>query len=310
MAGWIRRGAAVWLLMACGVVGTAAWPATTGKQVLLIATANMRGTVRGCGCGSERTGGLPEKIGVVDALRQQREPVLLVDAGDAVAARGGQVPNERVIAAMAAGRYTALNVGDEEAAWGLGYLRPAAAEAGLNLLSSNLIERATGRPAFTPELSLNLQGVRVALLGVVAPGWEQRQQPAAADELITLDPAAALAERVPRLRADHDLVVLLAQLTVAQGRALLEQAPGIDVIVGGEERGSQPRAGPLAGAFWLQSRPYGKGMMMARIRIGADGPSVVGWRKVLFPLGGHTNARVAKVIAGTQEPTPPPAAAH
>jgi len=308
MSRWMRG--AVWLLLGCAAAGTAAWPAPAGKQVLLIATVNARGTVRGCGCGSERTGGLAEKVGVVDRLREQQENVLLVDAGDAVAARGGQVPNERVIAGMAAGRYAALNVGDEEAAWGLGYLRPAAAEAGLNLLSSNLIERATGRPAFTPELSLNLQGVRVALLGVIAPGWEQRQQPAVADELTTLDPAAALAERVPRLRGNHDLVVVLAQLRLAQGRTLLEQVPGIDVIVGGEERSSRERAGPLGGAFWLQSRPYGKGMMMARIRIGADGPSVLGWRRVLFPLGGPTNAGVARILAGQQEPEPPPGRAH
>ena len=45
----IRRGATAWLLAGCGLLAVAAWPAGAGKQVLLIATVNMRGAVRSCG---------------------------------------------------------------------------------------------------------------------------------------------------------------------------------------------------------------------------------------------------------------------
>ena len=232
--------------------------------------------------------------------------MLLVDAGDALASPHGQIPNEGVLAALAAGGYAALNVGDEEVAWGLDDLRSAAAAAGLPLLSSNLIESATGQPAFAPELSLTVQGVRIALLGVIAPDLERRHETAGAAELTALDPAQALAPRVARLRPGHDLVVVLAQLTRQQGSVLAEQVPGIDVVVGGDERPGVPLWGPLVGVFWLQSKPYGKGIVMARIRVGPDAAEVLGYKEIPFVEGGPANAEVAQAIAQAQKPTPRP----
>ena len=50
MAGRNRRGRVSWLLAACALAAAvAAWPATGDKQVLVIATANMRGQVLACG---------------------------------------------------------------------------------------------------------------------------------------------------------------------------------------------------------------------------------------------------------------------
>jgi len=50
MTARIGRRRSAWLLASSAIIAAAAaWPATNARQVLLVATVNMRGAVRACG---------------------------------------------------------------------------------------------------------------------------------------------------------------------------------------------------------------------------------------------------------------------
>jgi cytochrome c554/c'-like protein len=136
--------------------------------------------------------------------------------------------------------YAAANLGEKELLLGTERLQAWAKQAGVPLLSSNLVYQDTGEPAFPPSLSLTTSGgpttkrkLRVGILGLAKMNTGLSSPTPDGRRIVTADPLVTAKALVPPLRKKCDLLVVLTTMEPNQARDLAKQVAGIDLILGG-----------------------------------------------------------------------------
>jgi 2',3'-cyclic-nucleotide 2'-phosphodiesterase (5'-nucleotidase family) len=168
----------------------------------------------------------------VDSTRIKYGDAVVVDAGDWApdANRPAEEPKLAFLLEMSnLMGYDALGVGERELAFGVETFKALAAKSKTPVLSSNLIDKKTGKPVFRTSTIVKKGGVRVAIFALLGPKIEL---PGNAGELVTVgDPIATAQDLVPKLRKQADVVVCLAHLGRVEGEDLAAQVPGMDVVI-------------------------------------------------------------------------------
>ncbi len=165
---------------------------------------------------------------------------LVVDSGQAlfraqaVASDADQARASFILKTMGALGTRVLAVGQRDLVAGPKFLRDAAKQAGVQLVSTNL--RSEGQPVFPTSVVLTVGGVTVAFLAVTEAG-SVPSVPGLLG-LPTLEALKAELKRLPR----RDLTVVLATAGYQDALHLAEQLSGqVDLILqSGESRGTQP----------------------------------------------------------------------
>lgn len=179
---------------------------------------------------SEQRGGLAWLAAQATKLRTEK-PSLLLAAGDVI--QGNNWTNlsrgRASIELMNLMGFDALVVGNHEFDFGSDVLKERIAEAGFPVLGANV----EGLDALRPYVVREVDGVRVAVLGLVTDDTPVATHPKNVAGLTFHQPAVTVARYLPELRRQAEVVVVLSHLGYAADRKLAEEAPGIDVIVGG-----------------------------------------------------------------------------
>jgi len=214
----------------------------------------------------ELVGGAAARSRLIDRLRAGRGRTLLLDAGDVFQGtpiynffRG--VPDYRTMSLM---RYDAGAFGNHELDDGPASWLRARKAAAFPILSANVFvaaesswaaglapatgvvrqgarwiggmkvpDRSSLRFLTTPYLIKDVDGVKVAILGLTTKDIVAIVARARNGGVAVSDPIKVAGELVPELRKKADLVVALTHLGVDEDRALATRVPGIDMIVGG-----------------------------------------------------------------------------
>jgi 5'-nucleotidase len=123
-------------------------------------------------------------------------------------------------------------IGNHELDGGLAELRRQQALAGFAFVSSNLVDLATGKPAFAPYRIVEIDGVRVAFVGATVHNALTPLEPGDVPGLRLDDEAEALNAQARELRAQgvHALVALLHEGAGAQDAEV--PAQGCDSLSG------------------------------------------------------------------------------
>ena len=102
--------------------------------------------------------------------------------------------------------YSAMVVGAQEFALGIGQLRAMEEQAQFPWLAANVVFAVDGRHVFTPYVKLDVGGVQVAIVGLASVPL----RPGPADELSFQDPVATAKALIPVLRGKEkvDLVIV------------------------------------------------------------------------------------------------------
>ena len=163
--------------------------------------------------------------------------VLVLDAGNSI--YGDEYLTNRtqgqvVIEAMNLIGYDAMALGAGDFRLGLDVLQKRIAEAQFPILSANVLQANTGQPFVTPYAIKNMNGYRIAILGLT--DVEEINTILGEDARVfkLLDPLEAARHTVAELRPQADLVIVLSHLGTQLNRQLADTVPGIDVIVGGQ----------------------------------------------------------------------------
>jgi len=182
------------------------------------------------GGAQEKLGGIAYLAGEANKLRRDK-PSLLLAAGDMI--QGNSWVNlfqgQSVLALMNLMRFDAMVVGNHEFDFGQDTLKTRIKEAHFPVLGANV----EGLSELKPYVIKELQGLKVAIIGLVTPDAPVATHPRNVVGLKFLPPGAALEKYLPELQSQADLVIVLSHIGYQADRELAAQVPGIGVIVGG-----------------------------------------------------------------------------
>ncbi len=220
--------------------------------------------------GTEGVGGLLRAATIIDQWRAERPDLLLVDGGDLYQGAiesylsRGQIMNR----ALGWLRYDAWVLGNHEFDWGLNVLAQAVRASPAPVLAANVQARpgaANPLPALRPYIIRNVQGVRVALVGLTTDAIPFWSRPHLLGDLIIIDSVAALQKWMPRVRAERpDILVLLTHQgyrpfgdsPANQINRIARHFPEFDLIIGGHSHQPIERA-RVNGIPYTQAGYYG-----------------------------------------------------
>jgi 2',3'-cyclic-nucleotide 2'-phosphodiesterase/3'-nucleotidase len=238
-----------------------AWPAaarTDEARITILHTTDLHGALTGWDYLADRPAarGLTRIATMVRGVRAEGQPVLLLDAGDAMQGspletvwrRGFSQGGEPMMTAMSRLGYDAMAVGNHEFSYGPGALARARADAGFPWLAAN-IARADGTPAFARSLVKTAGALRVGIVGITTEAVPSLEDPANLEGMRFLPAVAAARDEVTRLRREErcDAVVVLAHTGLGRaaggegrgdgaavedlGLRIAQEVPGIDVLI-------------------------------------------------------------------------------
>jgi 2',3'-cyclic-nucleotide 2'-phosphodiesterase (5'-nucleotidase family) len=161
-------------------------------------------------------GGLARRATVIRDVKRQGENALILDAGNSLfQGKGSPSSKERKKArliAAAYGRmgYQVVNVGSDDLAAGIAFLREIQGDFHVPFLSANLLGQKGGKPVFDSHWVLNVGGMRVGLFGLTS-NLHHGKGPTPEGYFIS-DPIAAAKRVAAQLARDCDIIVALGNL--------------------------------------------------------------------------------------------------
>lgn len=277
--------------------------------------------------------GLAKLSPLISRERSLADASLLIDNGDLLqgtplmyhqAKFGSDADPHPAIAALNFLRYDAGVVGNHEFNYGLDVLRNAIARSDYPWLSANIVDAATGEPAFGPPYAVKrVAGVVVAILGLTTPYIPNWEHPTNIAGLAFRDAVETAKFWVPRIRERERPDVLIVSyhggferdlrtgepsepLTGEnQGYALCEEVPGIDVLITGHQH--RQLAGELNGVTVVQPGYNGQALGKASLLLEREQDRWAIREKraeVLYPeTGGGKDEAMLALIANEEERT-------
>jgi hypothetical protein len=258
-------------------------PSARLAGVTVVVTSDTEGHVNPCaacphGAGD---GGLARRATAVGTLRGAGA-VLLVDAGNALFGpdsldSGGAV----IVDAYNQLRYDAVNLSFRDFRLGKDATLNLLKRATFAAVSANVLDAATGRPLVRPYAVREAGGKRVAVVGLSESPAGMEYLPHLKRQLAgvrIVAPHEALAETLPKARAEADVVVVL-YYGAATGAKKLADAFGKDVaavLLGGVRPEELPRA---TGIPLVAAEQHGKSL--ARLTLPAAPGEIVGAPEVV-----------------------------
>jgi 5'-nucleotidase / UDP-sugar diphosphatase len=262
-----------------------------------------------------RLGGFEALSGTIARLRQGRGDVILVDTGDLLSGPAistltrGEAPFD-LLDAMG---YDAMAIGNHEFDVSVPRLEELMWSTSVPILSANTYWRDSGRRFARPYAIVRRGTVRVAVIGVIGADAAQVTLPAQVRDLEFRDPARELKPLVEALRAEVDVIVVLAhegktgpmqedaenhpeaQRDFDTDVALAAAVPGIDVLVGGHaHRGIDPPfREPTNGTIIVQTFGHTTTLGVLELELPAEGRGIAAYR-----------GRLERVLADRETPIP------
>lgn len=213
----------------------------------------------------------------MEKKRSEEKNVLVVDSGDLffkprAIGHSDQFLAKGKLIAKAYRRMgaDAMNIGDEDLAQGIDFLKEQAAQ-GLPLISANLIEASTGKTLFPPFRIKSVEGLRIAFVGLM-PNLTAHLPKSVGDSIRVKNPTEVAREIIPTLRDKADLIILLSDLGSYADAILVRSVPGIHVILGGHEGRHQKYPQKEGMTYIFQSNT--KGMYVGILRLSIENPAL------------------------------------
>lgn len=261
---------AVWtsLLLLLAAIAAPAWADTA--RLLILHTADLHDHVR---AGDHGVGGLPYVSGYIRQVRAERNDVLVVDSGD-VAEKGDLVAfrthSELTYEALRRIGFDAITIGNHEHdEFGHAGLRRFEGVLGQPLLCRNVLN-PDGTAAFQPSRMVEVNGIRIGLVGLITPRKEQGLDFAASGE--------ALAREARALKtAGAAVVVAVCHEGASRCAEWSRVAPEVDVFAAGHSHEAlhMPRVVPETGAIIVQSGSYARWVGRLELEIDRSAGKIV-----------------------------------
>lgn len=186
-------------------------------------------------------GGLARRVSLVEKLKDDGKPVLIVDSGNLFTDMREGVDHQRSLTkarliSRACKRMgvAAINVGAQDLVQGLTFLRNEASR-GLPLISSNLVDPTSRTPIFRPYIIKKVNKSSIAFFGLLSPAINPAIHKTEREKFLVQDPTETARTMIDKLRGKADVIVLLSALDQYGEREVVKAVSGIHFVLGGNE---------------------------------------------------------------------------
>ncbi len=256
-------------------------PSFSGAEtpLTIIATGETHAMLFPCDCPVNPGGGLAKRAYIVKSM-QKAGPMLLLDAGGF---SGGGIYDTytegrsddslrtlSAIRAMAAMRYDAGAIGDDDLCYGAQWLMREAKKAGLRLVSANCMN-AHNTFVGAPYILVKKGKWTFAITGLTT----QEAFSSLADSVVITPPFQALRALWPEMMKKADYRIVLSHLGEELSRMVLDSFPGCNVVVNGHRKNMTDAAFTAGGRLFMQFGFAGKSLSKAMVQPGAKGWSIL-----------------------------------
>jgi 5'-nucleotidase / UDP-sugar diphosphatase len=249
--------------------------------------------------GSDETqGGLAYLAQRAEELRAEK-PSLLLAAGDMI--QGNNWANlfqgKSSIEVMNAMNFDAMVVGNHEFDFGQTILRERIGEARFPVLGANI----SGLSMVKPYVIKKLNGLSIAIIGVVADDTPVTTHPRNVMDLQFLSPVDTVGKYVQELKGKSDIIVVLSHIGFSADSDLASKVDGIDVIVGGHSHTKVDKPTLIGKTYIVQAFEHSKSLGVLDLTV-KNGSVVqaIGRLEPIKPVG-KENEAVKAVIAKYQQ---------
>ena len=215
------------------------------KSLTILFGDSLNGTIEPCpSCdGGSPLGGLARRGSWVQREREAGKGFLLLDSGDlffdryrkAIRAEEATAQSEKATLILKCYNllgYDALGIGDDDLTLGKDFLVDLSKNAGFPFISSNLMDKETGKPLFKTHVTKETGGLRIGIFSLLSPYFFSGESDPRTRGIVFRDPLEEAKRIINTIRLQADLIVLLSHLGYAADLELAEAVPGIDVILG------------------------------------------------------------------------------
>jgi 2',3'-cyclic-nucleotide 2'-phosphodiesterase (5'-nucleotidase family) len=264
------------LLQACEVSGTVAVfeiTENTGTQITVLHVNDTHGRVIE---GDYDGMGLAKFATVIETEKAKNENILVLDAGDTFHGTTFATLEEgaSVVEVMNQLGYDAMVPGNHDFNYGYERLLELAEMANFPIICSNVVNDE-GELILEPYTILDIEGVKVAIIGVTTPETTYKTHPDNVVGLTFLDPVTAVQDTVNEIEDQADLIIVLAHLgtdasSVDKSTDLAENVTGIDLIVDGHSHTTYENGYISNGTIIVSTGEYDKNVGIVNMTLDKD----------------------------------------
>jgi 2',3'-cyclic-nucleotide 2'-phosphodiesterase (5'-nucleotidase family) len=226
-------------------------------------------------------GGQARRVSLVEKLKDEGRPVLVVDSGNLFTDVREGVDHQRSLTkAQLISRVckrmgvAAINVGALDLVQGLTFLRSEASR-GIPLISSNLVDPTSRSPIFRPYIIKKVNKSTIAFFGLLSPAINPAIPKSESEKFLVQDPAETARTMINKLRGRADVIVLLSALDQYSEREVVKAVSGIHFVLGGNE------GGYIQSPIWERQTPilesYRNGMYAGKLQLSLVNASSPFW---------------------------------
>ncbi len=142
------------------------------SNLTIIHTNDLEGTLKPCSCISDPAGGIARRKTTIEKIRNSRDAVITVDAGDSLFGTPESDMTHGVVMMQAMNQmgYDAMALGDRDFIYGADILLETLQKAEFPILSANIVRKEDGQTFTQGSIILEHGGIRIGLLGLTHPG--------------------------------------------------------------------------------------------------------------------------------------------
>ncbi len=209
---------------------------TKQTELTVVFSSDLLGKIRSCGCVVEDMGGLGRWATFTQRLKSELPQVVALDAGDVFGADLSFSATEGELAfdAMNAVGLDAFTPGETDFVFGLPFLKAVTGRATFAVVSSNIVDPATGKTIFGQPFVVKTlpSGLRVGIAGVLddAIRFPTYIDASGFKVLPAIETVKGL---VPEMKKQADFLIVLSHMGLDRSFELARAVPDFDLVVVG-----------------------------------------------------------------------------
>jgi 2',3'-cyclic-nucleotide 2'-phosphodiesterase (5'-nucleotidase family) len=197
----------------------------------------------------------------------------------------------------------AATLGNHDFDYGWPQTRKFMATAKYPIVSSNVVG-AKGQLFAEPYVILNVNGLRIGVLGAMTTALESLTTPKLIEQWHTLPVAETVRKYARELKPKCDLVVMVAHIKAEEELDVLNDVPDVAVSVTGHVHDGLPQALNKDGRVLVRVRSYGEELGRLSLKVDTEKKSVASWDWKKIPIDSTKEtpaADVAREVAKWEE---------